>query len=292
MAEEPRREEEREVSFDHLLYSALLRPLGVKLSYTRLDIYRTCPRKYKLIYLGREIEPPSEAMLVGKAVHSALETWVAEEGEDVGDLMDIFAAACEVQRALGKISEEEEESARAMLFDYYEQLSKVERSLVVGIEHEFELIIPGARITGVIDRAEYLEEEHRTLIVTDYKSGRRSITEKQAKNNTQMAIYTMAAQGIWPADNYITELVYPRLNKSVRYQFTADDLRRHIEEIKEIALAIKLDSRFAPKGTPPICGYCGFNEQCGWGKHQNKMWQRIQSKRERKDEQRAEATTS
>lgn len=275
------REIETEDDYLECLYEALIRPISLRASYTKLDTYRTCPRKFKYIYMDKLHEPPSEAMLIGSAVHSALETWVAVDGKDVGDLLDIFAASCEDKRLEGSISDEEEELARVMLYDYFEQLQTLDRSLIIGVEHMFELLIPGTRITGVIDRAMYLDDKKETVMIPDYKSGRNSITAAKAKTNWQMGIYTLAAKQLWPAKRYITELIYPRLNKTVSHEFTDEELNKIRSELIDTSTNIKLDSRFAPKGTPPICGYCGYNTICGWGKVQNRIWKGIVAKRER-----------
>jgi CRISPR/Cas system-associated exonuclease Cas4 (RecB family) len=187
-----------------------------------------------------------------------------------------------VQRESGPISEEEEELARTMLYDYYSKLEAVDKSLIVGVEYEFELYIAGVKIVGIIDRSAYVDNTKKVLTISDYKSGRSSITQAQAKDNLQMAIYTMAAIQTWPAERYITELIYPRLNKSVKHEFTKEELEKHIEDIRKTGLSIKLDKRFKPEGTPPRCGYCGFNTICGTGKFQNRIWQGILKKRQAK----------
>lgn len=262
------------------LYDTAQYAFAMRTSYSRLDVYKSCPRKFKLLHLEKAVELPSEALLVGKAVHSALETWVAVEGHDVGDLLDIFSVACDVQRESGHISEEEEELARVMLYDFYSKLEVLDKGLIVGVEHQFELYTSGVKIVGVIDRASYTDDSKKVLLISDYKSGRSSITQAQAKNNLQMAIYTMAAMQDFKAERYITELIYPRLNKSIKHEFTEDELAVHREDIRTTALDIKLDKRFKPTGTPPKCGYCGFNTICGTGKFQNKIWQGIVKKRE------------
>ena len=272
----------RRPDYLEVMYDALSVPLAIQASYTRLDTYRTCPRKYKHVYVDKEREPPSEAMLIGHAVHSALEVWLAVDGQDVGDLLDIFTASVESQRKEGDITVEEEELARTMLLDYYDSLASVNKDLVLGIEEEFNLLIPGVYISGIIDRAEYLDKKKDTILVTDYKSGRSSISQQQAKKNLQMAIYTLAAMHMWPAERYITQLVYPRLNKSIKHEFTLQELQDHIFNIQELGLNMRLDHRFKPTGTPPICGNCGYKHQCPWGKKMDKIWQGIKRKREAK----------
>jgi CRISPR/Cas system-associated exonuclease Cas4 (RecB family) len=273
-------EQQGQVDYLRPMYDLLGSSMAVRLSYTKLDTYRTCPRKYKFVYLDKKREPPSEAMLVGKAVHSALETWVAVEGKDVGDLLDIFTASVEAQRKEGEITEEEEELARTMLYDYFESISTIDVGLVIGIEEEFEMRLPGLIITGIIDRAEYLDESKEVVVITDYKSGRSSISQKNAPNNMQMAIYTLAGKQIWPAKRHITQLEYPRLSKVIKHEFTDEELAKHVAQIRELAANMRFDTRLKPAGTPPICGNCGYKYMCGgWGLKMDKMWQGIKKKR-------------
>jgi CRISPR/Cas system-associated exonuclease Cas4 (RecB family) len=259
----------------------LRRPLALRVSYTKLDTYRTCPKKFKFIYIERGVVIPSEKMLIGQAVHSTLETWVAEGGEDLGDLMDMLAASCVAWRAQGEISEEEEQLARDMLIEYYDTFSSLDRGNIVGIEEPFELLVDNVLITGILDRVEW--ESPGVLMVVDYKTGRTSVSQAQAAKNLQTALYTMAAKQRWPeAEHIITKLVYPRLKKSVIHEFTDEQLATHMAAIRETAMEMRLDHSMPPTGTPPICGNCSFKYKCGWGKKMDKIWQGILRKRQTK----------
>jgi putative RecB family exonuclease len=229
-------------------------------------------------YIEKAEDIPSEAMLSGSAVHSALETWMAEEGEDIGDLMDIFTASLNVARKTAPISNEEEEAARVMLMDYYDKLSSVNKDLVLGVEEDFVLDLPACQIRGVIDRVEYLDDKKDTIVVIDYKSGRYAISQNKMKENAQLAIYTKYAQQTWPADKYIAELHYPRLDKILRYSYSQEEVDHLVEDVENTALDIKYDDDFWPKGSPFTCGTCGYVEDCGWGRVQYKIYAAIKRK--------------
>jgi CRISPR/Cas system-associated exonuclease Cas4 (RecB family) len=263
------------------LSDLLRRPLAMRVSYTKLDTYRVCPKRFKFVYVERATEAPTEKLLVGHAVHAALETWVAEKGEDLGDLMDIFTACLAKDRQDGEISDEEEQLARDMLIDYYTELEKIDRGLIVGVEHPFELLIDNMVITGVLDRVEYEDESRETLFVRDYKTGRYSISQGQAKKNLQMGIYTLAARETWPAAHYITELVYPRLQKSVKHEFTESELDTLRAEARDITEKIRFDDRYKPTGTMYTCANCAFVMLCGWGRKQKQIADKVTAKRER-----------
>jgi CRISPR/Cas system-associated exonuclease Cas4 (RecB family) len=263
------------------LINLLRRPLAMRVSYSKLDTYRVCPKRFKFVYVERATEAPTEKLLMGQVVHSTLETWVAEQGEDLGDLMDIFTACLVTGRAEGRISEEEEQLARDMLIDYYGELEKIDRDLVVGVEYPFELLIDNMVVTGILDRVEYEDESRDTLFVRDYKSGRYSISQGQAKKNLQMGLYTIAARATWPAKRYITELVYPRLKKSVKHEFTEEQLDVLRAEARDISEQMRFDNRFKPTGTLYICANCAFVSQCAWGKKQKGISENITAKRER-----------
>jgi DNA helicase-2/ATP-dependent DNA helicase PcrA len=272
--------EKERVEAAHELVGMLRKPYALRVSYTKLDTYRTCPRKFKYIYVDRQESIPSEKMLIGQVVHSTLETWVAEKGEDLGDLMDIYAGALVTWRKEGPISDEEEELARQMLIDYYDHLSAIDKTQVVAVEQPFELYIDNVCITGVIDRVE--QDKSNVVTITDYKTGRSSMTQAQAKKSLQGAIYTMAAKDMWDPPSVIMEFSYPRLKKSVIHEFSPADLQDHRDAIKESATNMRLDHGLRPSGTPPICGNCSFKYDCGWGKRMNAIWQGILRKRGQK----------
>jgi len=260
--------------------------LRLRVSYTRLSVYEDCPKKYHFTYILSDREPPSEAMLLGSAVHSALETWMAEQGEDEDELLDIFSAAVARYRTEGEISGEEEETARHMLLDYYSQVDMPrERETVIAVEQPFSIIIGGLEVIGFIDRLNLStvgegSDSCTVLNIIDYKSGRSSITQAKAKTNRQLAIYTLAAREMYPGMNhYSSHFVYPRLNKTISYTFSTEELNNHIREIKKIGKDIRADNSFRPKGSPMQCAYCGHVRKCGYGKIQAKKWIGILRKR-------------
>ena len=229
-------------------------------------------------YIEKEKEPPSEAMLLGNAVHMALETWMAEEGKDIGDLFDVFTASLAVVRKVGPISGDEEEAARTMLMDYYDKLDKVDKGLVLAVEEMFQLPLNACIVTGVIDRAEYLDDSKDTVVLVDYKSGRYATTQAKLRTNMQLAVYTYYAKQKWPAKYYVAELHYPRLDKVLRHTFTDEELETQIKDMDKTAIDIKYDDQFLPKGSPFACGSCGFVHDCGWGRVQYKIYTAIKRK--------------
>jgi hypothetical protein len=118
-------------------------------------------------------------------------------------------------------------------------------------------------------------------MVVTHNSGRYSISPGQAKKSLQMGLYTLAARATWPAKRYITELVYPRLKKSIKHEFTEEELDVLRAEAVEISTNMRFDDRFKPSGMMFTCFNCAYVTQCGWGKRQKQIAEKVNAKRER-----------
>ncbi len=170
------------------------------LSYTMLSSYLRCPRCW---YLNRVLKLPeemSEASLVGKAVHTALQRFYDElrTAESVGEsLPGLDAMRAHAERAYLSMLPRDEvvradvlERVIAMACSAHEHLHERESEI---LELEYKVVVPwpdagaGSELEIRIDRLDRLGEGHR---IVDYKTGkaRKALLEPPA-DDLQMGLY-------------------------------------------------------------------------------------------------------
>jgi DNA helicase-2/ATP-dependent DNA helicase PcrA len=187
---------------------AVLKPLAgpLRLSYTALKHWEDCPRCYFVNHVLRLPQPEGRPIVVGKAVHTALERFYTrvgragergEPGPGLADLLALGDAAFHGSVARDDaIDPEQFEQVRALLRICYERLH-TETINPVGIEQviAFDYARRGThRIVAKIDR---LDSEGGRYRIVDYKTGRASkaLTQPE-KDDFQFGIYRLALRSM------------------------------------------------------------------------------------------------
>lgn len=222
------------------------KPLVKSWSFSKLQLYRQCPQKYKFIAIDRLQEPKSPAMARGAEVHEMAEAYVK------GTLK-------KMPPELAKFKDE---------FNMLKALYKKKAKLPMIVEDNWAFTAAweetqwndwvGCWVRIKLDCAHHLDEQ--TLIVTDYKTGKFR-TESHEEYLMQMELYALAALLL---HEHVT-VVQPRL----LYLDTGDTYpaepisytRKDIPELKKtwerrVAPLFK-DKRFAPKPNA-LCKWCHF----------------------------------
>jgi hypothetical protein len=109
---------------------------------------------------------------------------------------------------------------------------------ILGVEKEFDEIIDGVRIKGVIDLVTEIDKD--TLEITDYKTGKNKKTSATIVKDPQVRIYKVVAKKLWPEYKYhLLTLDYLR-SKPISVTFSDEDdeltiksIHRHHDDIVE-----------------------------------------------------------
>ncbi len=172
---------------------------------TRLNTWLDCPRRYRMSYLDRP--PPSKGPpwahnSLGASVHNALAGWwrlplarrtVAAAGDRLNGGWIDQGYASDAQSAQWR------ESAHGMVERYTETLDPATEPL--GVERTVGARTEQIVLSGRVDR---LDERRgpggdRVLAVVDYKTGRRPLTQDDARTSMPLALYALAAARMFHA---------------------------------------------------------------------------------------------
>lgn len=250
-------------------------------SPSRLLAYLDCPRRYRMQYLDRPRPTPRPQMAhtsLGIAVHNALRDWWDLDPQQA----DAMAAAVLVRSSwipVGYRDDEQslrwrEEAAREV-WRYVRGLSPLNRP--VGIERTVSFRTDDAVFTGRVDRLDErpLPDGGSQLVVVDYKTSRRPVTEEDLRTSLPMAIYAAAVARMMRRGIPRVELHHVPTGQVVGYQHTPESLERKLAEASSLVAdcrradasyaEVGVESpRFAPS-TGPLCGWCDYRDHCAEG---------------------------
>lgn len=184
-------------------------------SYSRLDLYNECPRKYHHRYILGEHEEPSVWTAAGTAFHQVAEWYLGDQwphvnGRALGNdeaYYEAFHQAVEEERARNPLAAKpidkwrkanrgtedaawwlKQGPAMVRAFRDWWVTSRLDVLDLEGpaLERHFEVDLGGVRVLAIPDAL--VVDEHGQIDVLDYKSG------KPPKKTLQLGVYSAALQ--------------------------------------------------------------------------------------------------
>ena len=172
------------------------------LSYGQVSDYTDCPARYRFAHVFRLPTPANHALVVGKALHAAVQAFHRSQID--GDPMSREALQAELDRnweSTGFVTRAHEEARRASArraLDRFWDDQQANPAPVIGVEQEFVFRLGPDRVRGRMDRVD--QRPDGSAAVVDYKSGdvRDAATAtRRARESLQLAIYALA----WESDH-------------------------------------------------------------------------------------------
>jgi DNA helicase-2/ATP-dependent DNA helicase PcrA len=235
--------------------------VGLALSASDIQTYRSCPLRYKF---ARVLRIPTEQTLhqrFGIAVHQVLERFHSEDSETLSQMLDLLDTGWR----RGGFGESEEErglytKARAALTRYHARLHGQD-SEPVWFERSFAFRLGPHHLRGRVDRVDRLtagaEEEYELI---DYKTSRPK-TATQLKDDIQLSLYALAAREAWQLES-----------SRQAYYYVLDDVKVPVpraeietESVKDTVLAVGegiLAQEFEPTPSQAACSICDYRIVC------------------------------
>jgi DNA helicase-2/ATP-dependent DNA helicase PcrA len=235
---------------------------ALSLSASDLDLYLTCPLKYKF---GRVFGIPQEPTInqrFGILVHNVLERFHKEaaEGEEDGveRLMDLFEAGWR-RSGFGTSDDELQfrDRARNAMRLYWEREQESEGE-PVWLERKFDIRIGPHHVRGRVDRVDRLPDGSHELI--DYKTGERK-SEAALENDLQLALYRLAAREAWDIEAGKGSYYYVLDADKVAAPTKPDDAERVERTVLSVGEGV-LGQDFEPRPAPTTCGWCDYRLIC------------------------------
>ena len=248
------------------------RGAGLALSASDIDLYRTCPLKYKFARVFAIPQEPTINQRFGILIHQVLERFHAEEmrsrggggelgGAQAGSLDRLLALFEAGWRRTGFGSSDDElqyrDRAVAALARYHER-HLAGGSEPVWLERSFNFSIGDHQLRGRVDRVDQRSDGAYELI--DYKTGQQQAPAKLA-DDLQLALYRLAAREAWELEAAIGSYWYVLADERVPVAAAPDDAERVERTVLEVAGGIEAQD-FEPRPSYEICSWCDYRLIC------------------------------
>ena len=238
----------------------------MRLSYSSINTYETCPQKFKFQYEDRLPGTRSPALAFGDSLHQALHRFHNRPVPVAPSLEELHEMLGSVWVREGFASESEErmylDHGHQVLAQYHRENAGRYR-IPAALEFRFTIEVEGVEVSGVIDRMDRIPGGGYEII--DYKTNRRLPPQDRIDRDLQLSIYALAAKEIWGIEPERLTLYYllpGQRMSTVRTAADADDLRRRIVTIAERIEAGKFEPR-----ENPLCDWCDFQALCPVFRH-------------------------
>ncbi|MBK1788936.1 RecB family exonuclease [Prauserella cavernicola] len=253
-----------------------------KVTPARLATFDDCPRRYRLNYLDRPTPQRTGAWAhstLGAVVHNALRA-----------LFDLPVDRRTPERAAALVTDQWNDAGflDAEQAGAYRDRAKrwvaeyVEHSDVtpdpVGLERWVSApVSPGEGPPSLIveGRADRIDERDGELVIIDYKTGRRTPDEHEARGSQALALYAVAAARTLRRPCHRVELHHVPTGTVAAAEHTDESLRRQLSRADETATELQTatdtleaggnaDELF-PARTSRRCSWCDFRPSCAEG---------------------------
>ena len=246
----------------------------MRLSYSSLGTYQTCPLKYKFKEIDRLKEPKSKEAVFGTLVHSTLKFFhePALLPPSLEDALNHFAKNWN-DAVYGNPDEERAAfSAGVDMIRRYAEHNDPKQFTIVALESPFQIEIADAHgathtVKGIIDRIDKTADGYEII---DYKTGRKMPSQSDVDQNLQLSVYAKAFLARYPQeignlDHLTVSLYFLKHGVKLSSRRTIEDLKGvddiFLETIGEIEA-----KHFEPR-VNPLCDWCGFQKICPMWKH-------------------------
>ncbi len=233
---------------------------SLSLSASDLDLYLTCPLKYKFTRVFGIPKEPTINQRFGILIHNVLERFHKDgPGEDGHQrLMDLFEAGWR-RSGFGTSDDELQfrDKARAAMNLYWEREREAEGE-PVWLERKFDIKIGPHHVRGRVDRVDRLPDGSHELI--DYKTGERK-SEADLESDLQLALYRLAAREAWDVEATTGSYYYVLDADKVAAPIRPDDAERVERTVLEVGKGV-LGQDFEPRPAPTTCSWCDYRLIC------------------------------
>jgi DNA helicase-2/ATP-dependent DNA helicase PcrA len=247
---------------------------GLALSASDIDLYRTCPLKYKFARVFAIPREPTINQRFGILIHQVLERFHTEvlRADAAGApsfsptasgppgtldrLLFLFEAGW---RRTGFGSSDDElqyrDRAVAALARYHERQRQA-ASRPVWLERGFSFSIGDHQLRGRVDRVDQRADGGYELI--DYKTGEAG---GRHDDGVQLALYRLAARSAWQVEADAGSYWYVLDDERVTVPAAPDDAERVERTVLEVGEGIE-GQDFEPRPSYEICSWCDYRLIC------------------------------
>jgi len=232
---------------------------ALSLSASDLDLYLTCPLKYKFARVFGIPQEPTINQRFGILIHNVLERFHKDDSDEgLPRLMDLFEAGWR-RTGFGASDDELQfrDRAREAMRLYWERESESEGE-PVWLERKFDIKVGEHHVRGRVDRVDRLPGGDHELI--DYKTGERK-SEAELESDLQLALYRLAAREAWELEANTGSYYYVLDAEKVAAPVRPDDAERVERTVFQVGEGV-LGQDFEPRPSPTVCSWCDYRLIC------------------------------
>lgn len=236
----------------------------LRLSFSRVDTYETCPLKYRFGYVDKLPSQPSPALSWGSSIHAALERFWDQKLPACPPVEELLQALYDSWDDSGFAGMPREEKVR-----WYRHAQDVLRRHharhaasylpAVACEEWFALDIgDGIEVVGSIDHV--ARAASGGIGIVDWKTNRKARPRRHVAASLQLAIYTLAAVELWGQEPEWVALDYVVPGVRVTVEREEIDVDAALATIRNVAARIR--SELFPPKPGALCGWCDYRGEC------------------------------
>lgn len=260
----------------------------MRLSYSALDTYQTCPLKYKFQEIDRIKTPKSKEAVFGSVVHATMK-FIHTPGilsPTLEQALEYFSANW--NSAVFEIEAEERAafSQGVQIIQNYYQKNDPKNFTIVDLESRFAFPIKSAAgnyeadelehiVSGIIDRIDKTADGYEVI---DYKTTKKMPSQEKVDNDLQLSVYLKAFLSRYPKeienlDKIKVSLYYLKHGVKLSSTRTLEQLQKS-EELFLDTIKLIESGKFEPV-MGPLCDWCGYQNRCPMWKHKFKEMRKI-----------------
>lgn len=238
--------------------------------------FEACPRRFRMTYVDRPTPPkgpPWAHNSLGASVHNALRSWWAEPlARRTPTRAGALVSACWLQDGWRDVEQSERWRLRAqqMVEAYVSALDP--HDAPIALERQVSARTARLAVSGRVDR---LDQRDGSLVIVGYKTGRRWLTEEDARDSLPLALYAVAAARTYRRECRQVELHHLPSGRVLRWDHDEAGLQAHIDRAERIAEHIVTAQQSHAAGRagddayPPRpgahCSWCDCRRHCPQG---------------------------
>jgi len=246
--------------------------VGDKVSYSQIDTYIDCPKKYEYAYVLQIPTLPHASLSFGSTIHKTLKDFYTllqryKEGLGITDppteeeLIEIFNKNWIGKGYENKKHEEDrKESGIKAMKEYYKKFFSIEQN-PYRLEQPFTVHLPEGSFVGKIDRIDLVKAgDIPEVEIIDYKTGRLK-EESDIKNDLQLPLYCIFAEQSLGVKVVRAKYIFIEEGVEVEVDISEERKEKAKEGIYDVVRKIK-NREFLATPSSFKCKYCDFRSIC------------------------------
>lgn len=246
--------------------------VGKKVSYSQIDMYQDCPKKYEYSYVYQIPSAPNASLSFGSSVHNTLKDFYTlfqryKEGLGITEvpsreeLIEIFKKNWISKGYESKQHERQRlERGVKVMSEYYDKFFNLDQN-PYRLEQSFTVHLPDSSFVGKIDRMDLVEKgEIPTVEIIDYKTGSLK-SDTDIKHDLQLPLYAIFAEQSLGVKVSRAKYIFVEEGVEVEVDMSQERREKARENVCDVISLIK-KREFSATPNNFKCKYCNFRTIC------------------------------